>query len=486
MVSNTHHIIFFLGLLAGGSAQTVPAGGKALASTPPRGWNSYDSFTWVVNETEFLDNCQYMADNLLKFGYEYCVIDFLWYQQQDADDDLYDTWKVDEYGRPMPDPRRWPSSAGGKGFRPVADKVHQMGLKFGFHIMMGTSSDAQKAKAKVKGTSYSISDIMGSDQCPNSGPTKPYPSASCGCNWNAHSKDVNASHPGAQPYYASLYDLFVNDWQVDFIKNDCIFGSDYRPQLIELQSKLLQSATRDVVYSLSPGGTGADFPWVHDFNDFDFAQDIHPLVSMYRITNDDWDTWKDIVPAHFDAAKNASEGKLIGAEGLRGGKSWPDMDMLPLGYISTVGSNAGPDHFCRLSHDEQYTQLTLWSMVRSPLFFGGDMRRMDNFTLTLLTNKEVLGIVDDSSGNAQVSQSKTTRVWRALSSDGATVYAALFNVGADETTVSASFEALQVPNPGSASCGVRDVWTGEKMGTAKNKVAASVNKHGVALLALTC
>ena len=157
MKSRAHHIIFVLGLLASVSAQTVPAGTKALAATPPRGWNSYDSFTWVVNETEFLDNCQYMADHLLEFGYEYCVIDFLWYQLQDADDDLYDTWKVDEYGRPMPDPERWPSSAGGKGFRPVADKVHQMGLKFGFHIMMGTSSDADKAKAKVKGTSCNSS-----------------------------------------------------------------------------------------------------------------------------------------------------------------------------------------------------------------------------------------------------------------------------------------------------------------------------------------
>ena len=99
MKSRAHHIIFVLGLLASVSARTVPAGTKALAATPPRGWNSYDSFTWVVNETEFLDNCQYMADHLLEFGYEYCVIDFLWYQLQDADDDLYDTWKVDEYGR---------------------------------------------------------------------------------------------------------------------------------------------------------------------------------------------------------------------------------------------------------------------------------------------------------------------------------------------------------------------------------------------------
>ena len=117
---------------------------------------------------------------------------------------------------------------------------------------------------------------------------------------------------------------------------------------------------------------------------------------------------------------------------------------------------------------------------------GGGKRELSAANFSLLTNKEVLGIVDGSSGNAQVAQSKTTRVWRALGSDGATVYAALFNVGASKAAVSASFEALQVPNAGSASCGVRDVWTGGDMGAAKNKVTASVNKHGVALLALTC
>ena len=99
----------------------------------PRGWNSYDSFTWFVNETQFLANCQYMADNLLQYGYDTCVIDYLWYQQTTTGE-----WLLDDYCRPRPDPGRWPSSRNGAGFRNVADAVHAMGLKFGIHIMRGT------------------------------------------------------------------------------------------------------------------------------------------------------------------------------------------------------------------------------------------------------------------------------------------------------------------------------------------------------------
>lgn len=93
---------------------------------PPRGWNSYDSFTWFINETQFLQNCQYMADNLLQHGYNTCVVDYLWYQTS-----VTGEWLLDDYCRPKPDPSRWPSSKHGAGFRPIADKVHAMGLKFG-------------------------------------------------------------------------------------------------------------------------------------------------------------------------------------------------------------------------------------------------------------------------------------------------------------------------------------------------------------------
>ena len=221
---------------------------------PPRGWNSYDAFTWTVNETQFLENCAAAASLLGGHGFEYCVVDFLWFQCDwrynpgcDVDDP---SWLVDQFGRPQPDPLRWPSAAAGAGFRPVSDKVHEMGMKFGIHIMVGTSTAA--LNKTVKGTSYLVSEVTGNDDCP-------WPSHGhnphCTCNWQAKSLDINVSHPGGRAYYDSLYEQYLDLWNVDFIKNDCVFGVDFRPAQVKYQSSLIRGADHPVLYSLSPGGS---------------------------------------------------------------------------------------------------------------------------------------------------------------------------------------------------------------------------------------
>ena len=175
----------------------APAPAPAPATVPPRGWNSYDSFTKNVNETEFLSNCQAMADLLLPSGYDTCVIDYLWYEPEASDGS---SWYLDEYCRPVPDPARWPSSAGGLGFKPVADKVHAMGLKFGIHIMRGTSTFAQAKNCEIKGSKVHIKDIIATD----SGAVCPWKSASLG---------VDMSKSGSQAFYDSLYEQYALDWE---------------------------------------------------------------------------------------------------------------------------------------------------------------------------------------------------------------------------------------------------------------------------------
>lgn len=85
---------------------------------------------------------------------QYVVVDYLWYRKKVpgayVDSLGYDV--IDEWGRMMPDPRRWPSSAGGKGFTEVAKKVHHMGLKFGIHVMRGISTQAVNAKTLILDT----------------------------------------------------------------------------------------------------------------------------------------------------------------------------------------------------------------------------------------------------------------------------------------------------------------------------------------------
>ena len=108
------------------------------AATPPLGWNSWDCFGVNVTEAEVRANAEFMATHLKQFGWEYIVVDLGWYGP-DATKDNYKqpemNMLIDEYGRLIPDPGRFPSSAGGRGFKPLADYVHSLGLKLGIHIM---------------------------------------------------------------------------------------------------------------------------------------------------------------------------------------------------------------------------------------------------------------------------------------------------------------------------------------------------------------
>lgn len=111
------------------------------AVTPPMGWNSYDYYDTTVNEEQVKKNAEYMAAHLKKFGYEYVVVDIEWYSNDAGTkrkefqyipfgDDV-----MDEFGRFQPSPGRFPSSADGSGFTQLASYVHELGLKFGIHIM---------------------------------------------------------------------------------------------------------------------------------------------------------------------------------------------------------------------------------------------------------------------------------------------------------------------------------------------------------------
>ncbi|KAI4978916.1 hypothetical protein ZWY2020_015669 [Hordeum vulgare] len=112
-----------------------------LTVLPPRGWNSYDSFSWIIDEAAFLDNPLIMAKRLLPHGYQVLCDDRLPVVRRIAA--RLRGGRMGSTDRPVgavPDLRRFPLSRGGRGFRPIADKVHAMGLKFGIHLMNGIST----------------------------------------------------------------------------------------------------------------------------------------------------------------------------------------------------------------------------------------------------------------------------------------------------------------------------------------------------------
>ncbi|EFJ34281.1 hypothetical protein SELMODRAFT_405482 [Selaginella moellendorffii] len=361
------------------ATRLLPASTAGLALTPPRGWNSYDSFSWIVSEEEFLQNAKILANTLAPFGYEYVVIDFLWYRKQEEGASVQSSGHdlIDEWGRPVPDPKRWPSTAGGKGFAPIADKVHAMGLKFGIHVMRGITTVAVANNTPILGAKgWRAKDIaLTSQPCP----------------WMRECfVSINTTSAGGKAFLKSLYDQYAS-WGVDFVKHDCVFGAD-NIDLEEIQavSEAITNTGRPIVYSLSPGVQATP----------SLASSVSGIVNMYRITGDDWDRWGDVA-AHFDVAKSFAAAGLIGAPGLGGGKSWPDLDMLPLGWLTDGGAPYGPYRSCRLSFDEQKTQLTLWAMAKSPLMYGGDLRNIDQATYAMITNPTILEINTHSTENTE-------------------------------------------------------------------------------------
>ncbi|KAH9622445.1 hypothetical protein KSS87_016669 [Heliosperma pusillum] len=326
---------------------------KAQAVTPPRGWNSYDSFCWTVSEEEFLHNAELVSQRLRSHGYEYVVVDYLWYRRKVpgayTDSSGFDV--IDEWGRMVPDPDRWPSSKGGKGFTEVAKKVHSMGLKFGIHVMRGISTQAVNAQSPVLdttkggpyvegGLAWRADDIGIKERS---------------CTWMPHGfMSVNTQLGAGRAFLRSLYEQYA-EWGVDFVKHDCVFGDDLDIEEISFVSEVLRKLSRPILYSLSPGTNVTPA----------MAKKVGNLVNMYRITGDDWDTWGDVA-SHFDVSRDFAAANMIGSSSLMG-KSWPDLDMLPLGWLTDPGSNQGPHRNSKLNIEEQKTQFPYITGSHAPI-----------------------------------------------------------------------------------------------------------------------
>lgn len=169
------------------------------AVTPPMGWNSYDYYDTTVNEEQVRANADYMAEHLKDYGWEYVVVDIQWYAHGAGS--LRDRYQyipfseleMDGYGRLLPDPGRFPSSAGGRGFKPLADYIHSLGLKFGIHIMRGIPRMSAHSHLPVKGTEYTADFIAD-------------PSSICG--WNPDMYGIR-NMPEGQAYYDSVLELYA-------------------------------------------------------------------------------------------------------------------------------------------------------------------------------------------------------------------------------------------------------------------------------------
>ncbi|MDE7376610.1 MAG: NPCBM/NEW2 domain-containing protein [Muribaculaceae bacterium] len=375
----------------GASAQNF----KEWAQTPPMGWNSWDCYGPTVVESEVKANADYMAEHLLPYGWEYVIVDIRWFVENDKAGGYNQTdpiYVIDEWGRYTPALNRFPSAADGKGFKELADYVHSKGLKFGIHLMRGLPKKAAEMKLPVKGADGITCDMI----CNNDS----------ACTWLRDNYKVDCTKPGAQEYYNSCFDMYA-DWGVDFVKIDDL-SRPYHTGEIEMIRKAIDQTGRPIVLSLSPGETPLE------------AMDhVTSHANMWRTVDDFWDNWPQLSYQFEVCAKWAP----YIAPG-----TWPDADMLPLGRISIRGER-GEERWCRFTPDEQRTMMTLWTIFRSPLMFGGDLPSNDEFTNSLLTNEEVLRMHRTSTNNRQLSRQGDAVVWAAEDPETGDRYAALFNVG---------------------------------------------------------
>lgn len=412
-----------------------------LAITPPMGWNSYDCYGHLVTENDVKANADYMAAHLKEYGWEYVVVDYLWYAEGLTSENIRfenPPQHIDEYGRLIPSPTLHPSSVNGKGFKPLADYVHAKGLKFGIHIMRGIPYQAIEKNTPVKGTNIKASEIANREDT---------------CSWYQGLCGVDMTRPGAQEYYNSLLELYA-DWGVDFIKADDM-SSPYHADEIEALQRAIRRTGRYIVLSLSPGPTFIGNP-----------RHVSTHAQMWRISGDFWDQWPKL-RHQFDLCRMWAT--------FSGPGHWPDADMLPVGQLSirTDIPELKPRR-SQFTYEELKTMMTLWCMFRSPLMIGGNLPDMTPEELSLLTNKEALAINQRTTGNREIYRSGNTIVWYAEYPSSRDVALAFFNTGDQEVHF----------RPDLASFGLKgnfratDLWSGETVAPEEIPIPA----HGCVLL----
>ncbi|OZG60974.1 alpha-galactosidase [Bifidobacterium lemurum] len=354
--------------------------GHLKANRPPMGWNSWDSYGTTLNEQELLANARFMAEHLLAAGWDTLVVDIDWYDPTARAHGYNENAPLvlDEYGRQLPDPERFPSAANGAGFKPIADAVHALGLKFGAHMMRGIPRLAVERDLPVKGTAYTARDVADLDHV---------------CKWNPDNYGLNQSHPGAQAWYDAQLDQFA-EWGLDFLKVDDMQTPFHSEEIAAYRRAIAKAEAahgRAISLSLSPGG------WVSTgYVDF-----LRENAQMWRISDDLWDRWEDILQQFARLARWAP---------FQTAGHWADADMLPLGHIG-LRAERGDDRDCRLTPDERRTLLALWCMGRSPLMVGGDLPTSTPETIALLANPALREVTAGSADNHETVRERIFARW---------------------------------------------------------------------------
>ncbi len=419
------------------------------------GWNSYDAFGDAVIEAEVMTNAMWLRDHLQPLGWDTIVVDFRWYDSkadgirpQDPEGVM-----IDDFGRCIPAPNRFPSAADGGGFKALAARLHAMGLKFGIHIMRGIPRKAVAADLPIANSEFKARQAV----LPETDPNRT-------CQWNRDMYGVDGDSPAGRAWYASIARQYAS-WDVDYIKCDDIDmmgrGRVYGAAEIEALSRALRDSGRSIILSLSPGPAPLNC-----------SRHLKEFANLWRISGDFWDNWKAL-DRNFDLFANWAADAAPG--------HWPDGDMIPFGHICLRNCDVKPERWTHFTHDEQVTLMSLWALESSPLMLGMNLPDNDEWTTAILINPEVLAIDQDALGRAarrMYGAPVPAETWLKELADGS--YAVgFFNRTDQSVRIDVPWRNLGFQTPPET----RDVWHHRDLG-AQARYTAELPSHGCVLLRL--
>jgi alpha-galactosidase len=282
-----------------------------------------------------------------------------------------------------------------------------------------------------------------------------------------------AGHTGAYKFEEKDVLRFA-EWGYDFLKYDwCSYSdigrTDTLPDLQKpyiLISEIIKKQKRDIVLNLCQYGMGDVWKWGKAVGG-----------NSWRTAGDLGGSFEGIGKALFRDGFDVYSRDSLNLYGGPGG--WNDPDYLLLGYLSNWKGQTVPTP---LTPNEQYTHVSLWSLLSAPLIFSGDITRIDDFTLSLLTNDEIIDVDQDPLGLSgyRVSKTDETEVWIKHLEDKS-IAIGLFNRGEEQKNVTALWSDLGLEGKQK----VRDLWRQKDLGDFEEKYSAKVDRHGVVMLRLS-
>ncbi|MFI3213791.1 MAG: glycoside hydrolase family 27 protein [Eubacteriales bacterium] len=373
-----------------------------LLKKPPLGWNSYDAFDGTINEAHAMANLDVFIEKFKPAGYEYFVIDILWYRKYKnpqfnqyglmvtTRDKSEVEWELDEYGRFIASPQYFPN-----GFDAIIKKCLDHGIKFGLHLMRGVPQEAVRRKCPIKGTDGITCDMIANfdpeDACP----------------WSTINYGIDMTKPGASEYYDSVMEQMA-EMGVDFIKYDDI---EANADEMEAIYQAIDKVDRVMTLSLSL--------FSYHYMKKQIPLEVYAKSNMMRITHDIWDKQE-----HIDTSFEAWVQRSL-QDKERPEWFFFDLDMIPFGHMrlnfgKTVDvemadeANMTGEHWCAFTKPQMRTFITQRAMIGSPIFIGGNLPENDEYTNSVLLHQGMLECDQNGVVGHPVSKSGVWHIFRTM------------------------------------------------------------------------